>query len=220
MIKINTMFKTLTKNIISSLSITLFLFNIPLMKPYGISELNSLSDITSLLYKLQEVFFKDDVVKSIPLNLSLVLIFFIAISMGVIFSINPIGSLMFLILTYVLSSIVLIVYGLEFMGLLLVIVYVGAVAVLFLFVIMMLKFEKVSEYKINKVSSLFFKLLFFTFILFYSFAFYSLCSEEFLLHLKKDYFSPHHIGPDIYNNLFLSEKETNEVFLANILARD
>jgi NADH-quinone oxidoreductase subunit J len=51
---------------------------------------------------------------------------------------NPVHSVLFLILTFVNASGLFIMAGAEFLGLLLIVVYVGAVAVLFLFVVMML----------------------------------------------------------------------------------
>jgi NADH-quinone oxidoreductase subunit J len=56
----------------------------------------------------------------------------------VISSRNPVHSVLFLILTFFSASGIFILIGAEFIAMTLVIVYVGAVAVLFLFVIMML----------------------------------------------------------------------------------
>lgn len=51
---------------------------------------------------------------------------------------NPVHSVLWLILTFFSSAGLLVLLGAEFVAMLLVIVYVGAVAVLFLFVVMML----------------------------------------------------------------------------------
>lgn len=51
---------------------------------------------------------------------------------------NPVHSVLFLILTFFNSAGLFILLGAEFVGMIMVIVYVGAVAVLFLFVVMML----------------------------------------------------------------------------------
>ncbi|PPR46537.1 MAG: NADH-quinone oxidoreductase subunit J [Alphaproteobacteria bacterium MarineAlpha5_Bin9] len=56
----------------------------------------------------------------------------------VISSKNPVHSVMFLILSFVNASGLFILLGAEFLAMLLIVVYVGAVAVLFLFVVMML----------------------------------------------------------------------------------
>ena len=60
---------------------------------------------------------------------------------------NPVHSVLFLILSFVNASGLFILLGAEFLAMILVIVYVGAVAVLFLFVVMMLdiNFVKLRE---------------------------------------------------------------------------
>lgn len=60
---------------------------------------------------------------------------------GVIFMRTPIHSLLLLIVTFFNAAGLFLVWGAEFLAMLLVIVYVGAVAVLFLFVVMMLDVE-------------------------------------------------------------------------------
>ena len=51
---------------------------------------------------------------------------------------NPVHSVLFLILTFINASGLLLLTGAEFLAMILLVVYVGAVAVLFLFVVMML----------------------------------------------------------------------------------
>ena len=65
----------------------------------------------------------------------------------VISSKNPVHSVLFLILSFVSSSGLFVLLGAEFLAMILVVVYVGAVAVLFLFVVMMLdiNFVKLRE---------------------------------------------------------------------------
>ena len=59
-------------------------------------------------------------------------------SVAVISSRNPVHSVFFLILAFVNSAGIFVLAGAEFLAMILLIVYVGAVAVLFLFVVMML----------------------------------------------------------------------------------
>ena len=54
---------------------------------------------------------------------------------------NPVISVLFLIGTFVLSAGYLILIGINFIGISYIIVYVGAIAVLFLFVIMMINIK-------------------------------------------------------------------------------
>jgi NADH-quinone oxidoreductase subunit J len=68
----------------------------------------------------------------------------IAAGLLVIAARNPVHSVLFLILAFFSSAGLFILLGAEFLGLILVVVYVGAVAVLFLFVVMMLDIDFVS----------------------------------------------------------------------------
>src|SRR5215813_2676965 len=62
----------------------------------------------------------------------------VASALMVISSRNPVHSVLFLILCFVNSAGLFMLAGAEFLALILIVVYVGAVAVLFLFVVMML----------------------------------------------------------------------------------
>jgi NADH-quinone oxidoreductase subunit J len=62
----------------------------------------------------------------------------IASAVMVVASKNPVHSVLFLILAFVNASGLFMLMGAEFLAMILVVVYVGAVAVLFLFVVMML----------------------------------------------------------------------------------
>lgn len=88
----------------------------------------------------------------------------------VLFSSNPVQSLLSLVLTFALSSIIFMIIGAEFMSLLIFVVYIGAIAVLFLFVIMMLniKIVELRSLYLRYLSVGFFVILFFFFELFFS----------------------------------------------------
>ena len=64
-------------------------------------------------------------------------------SLSVVFSSNPVHSVLFLIFTFFNVSILFLLSNAEFLAMTLIIVYVGAVAVLFLFVVMMLNINEV-----------------------------------------------------------------------------
>lgn len=77
------------------------------------------------------------------MKIELLLFFFfssmaLASAFLVILSKNPVHSVIFLILTFCNTTGFLLVYGVEFLSIILIIIYVGAIAVLFLFVVMML----------------------------------------------------------------------------------
>lgn len=62
----------------------------------------------------------------------------------VISAINPVHSVFYLVLTFLNTSLLLLVLGVEFLSVLFIIVYVGAIAVLFLFVVMMLNIKLIE----------------------------------------------------------------------------
>jgi NADH-quinone oxidoreductase subunit J len=68
----------------------------------------------------------------------------VASALMVISSRNPVHSVLFLILAFVNSAGLFMLAGAEFLALILIVVYVGAVAVLFLFVVMMLDVDFAS----------------------------------------------------------------------------
>jgi NADH-quinone oxidoreductase subunit J len=65
----------------------------------------------------------------------------IASAIAVIFARNPVHSVLWLILSFFNAAGLMLLLGAEFIAMLVVIVYVGAVAVLFLFVVMMLDID-------------------------------------------------------------------------------
>jgi len=90
-------------------------------------------------------------------------------SILIIASKNAITSVLYLICVFLLSALCLLLLGAEFLSVLLVIVYVGAISILFLFVIMMLNLRIVEVY--NSLVSFFpigsFLGVFFLFFIFF-----------------------------------------------------
>ena len=68
-------------------------------------------------------------------------IFLIISATMVVISRHPIFSLLFLVSSFLFASFLLFLFECEFLALLFIIIYVGAIAVLFLFAIMMLEFK-------------------------------------------------------------------------------
>jgi NADH-ubiquinone oxidoreductase chain 6 len=83
------------------------------------------------------------------------IIFILSIFCGVlvIISKNPIVSVLFLIGLFASISLYLIILGLSFIGLSYLIVYIGAVSILFLFILMLINI-RISELHINSNNSL------------------------------------------------------------------
>ena len=64
----------------------------------------------------------------------------------VIITSNPVHSLLYLVLSFFNASIVLLIFHCEFLSMLFLVVYIGAIIVLFLFIVMMLN-VKIIELK-------------------------------------------------------------------------
>ena len=86
---------------------------------------------------------------------SLDLLYIIAILLGilVIISKNPIVSVLFLIGLFLCISVYLILTGLNFIGLSYLLVYIGAVSILFLFILMLIN-VRISELLIDSINSI------------------------------------------------------------------
>ena len=125
---------------------------------------------------------------------------------------NTVNSVFFLILVFISVSLLFIMIGAEFLGMIMLIVYVGAVAVLFLFVVMMLniteQITKSSSRKgfINNISvgSIAGLIIFLELIVViggwkYKGSFISLSSENFNLNIS----NTHALGQVIYTDFIL-----------------
>jgi len=88
-------------------------------------------------------------------EMSLDLVYVIAILLGtlVIISKNPIISVLFLIGLFLSISCYLILIGLNFIGLSYLLVYIGAVSILFLFILMLIN-VRVSELLVDSINSI------------------------------------------------------------------
>ena len=132
-------------------------------------------------------------------------------SISLIFSKNPIYSVLFLILAFFGSASSLILFGVDFIGFLFIIIYVGAIAVLFLFVVMMLDLKlegfSLNFYDFDSIFTIFvlcpilFGLIYnSSFIFIFNSGFESLSSFSFLL----DSFSNIDIFGQCMYNYFIS----------------
>jgi NADH-quinone oxidoreductase subunit J len=67
-------------------------------------------------------------------------------ALQVIFAKNPVHSVILLVLVFLQTAVLFILLGAEFLAILLVTVYIGAIAILFLFVVMLLNVRVVEIY--------------------------------------------------------------------------
>ena len=85
-------------------------------------------------------------------------------SFMLILAINPIHSLLFLVLIFLLTTCTFLLFKIEYISMLFLIVYLGAIVVLFLFVVMMLNIRVIS---INEKIITYFPISFFVFFGFF-----------------------------------------------------
>lgn len=67
-------------------------------------------------------------------------------SLLIVISKNSVTAVLYLISVYILASLMLLLLGAEFLSILIIIIYIGAISILFLFVIMMLNLRIVEVY--------------------------------------------------------------------------
>jgi NADH-quinone oxidoreductase subunit J len=103
-------------------------------------------------------------------------------SLFLILSQNPVYSVLLLILIFFCSASIAILFGIDFMGILFIIIYVGAIAVLFLFVVMMLdlKTDSVILYESYKLLAVIIIFFFFFSLIIYNFDFISIFQKKFI----------------------------------------
>lgn len=70
---------------------------------------------------------------------------FLALGLNVIISQNPVYSILYLVLFFITGSSLLGLFGFDYLSLIFILVYVGAIAVLFLFVIMILDIKIINK---------------------------------------------------------------------------
>lgn len=132
------------------------------------------------------------------------LLLVLAASLMVILSKNPILSVFFLILAFILSAVLLLLLGVEFMAVVLLMVYVGAISVLFLFVVMLLNLRLVE------LHSMFFSyfsvgwfLLFFTIVVFFMILGLDYGLFKSVFFLEDNFFDSLLVGAARYNITYL-----------------
>ncbi len=128
----------------------------------------------------------------------------------VAFSTNPVESVLFLILTFCNAGAILIMFNAEFLGLIFIIVYVGAIAVLFLFVIMMLN-VKIHENIFTKLFSKNFSNSIITAFFFY------LVSIVLFVYLKSIFYSNSSLVDNVVNAEILIDNLNNIDVLGQVL---
>ncbi|MCF8462385.1 MAG: NADH-quinone oxidoreductase subunit J [Rickettsiaceae bacterium] len=130
-------------------------------------------------------------------------------ALGVITSRNPVHAVLWLIFSFCQASGLFLLLGAEFIAMTLIIVYVGAVAVLFLFTVMMLNFNTKQDFKkiafknitLNLVIfiGLFVDFILVALIMFKGYEFKN--KSNFLI--QTDISNTHNIGKVLYTDFFI-----------------
>lgn len=123
----------------------------------------------------------------------------------VFFSKNPVHSVLFLILSFLNSAFILLLFKIEFLALLFIIIYVGAIAILFLFIVMMLNIKKdLFDLKFNNFFISFALSIFFLIFITFDFTFlenWNILNYNFnfVLSLIDSFFDINVFGQTLYN---------------------
>jgi len=128
----------------------------------------------------------------------------------VITSKNTVQSVLYLILVFLLCSLLFIYLGADFIGLIILIVYIGAIAVLFLFVVMMLNIrllENAFNFTIYIPIIIFLSLIFIFQIIYFFFNIFNVIEMENLVYYFDWNFSNNiqmsSIGELLFNRLYI-----------------
>lgn len=140
--------------------------------------------------------------------LSVISIFAIFCAISVIINKNPIVSILFLIGLFSGIAIYLIILGMSFIGLSYLIVYVGAVSILFLFILMLINI-RISELQSNNSNSIPLGL---TALMLLSYLLFPLLPYGVAISNSNDLFS---INKALYNLQVILENSYNLLFMTN-----
>jgi NADH-ubiquinone oxidoreductase chain 6 len=126
------------------------------------------NECLSFMYVLNEMTFSGYNVYVLDLIYTIAVLF----SLLVIISKNPILSVLFLIGLFLCISVYLIFTGFNFIGISYLLVYIGAVSILFLFIVMLINI-KISDLLIDSINSIPLAILIFSFFNFFFNFFFS-----------------------------------------------
>jgi NADH-quinone oxidoreductase subunit J len=139
-------------------------------------------------------------------------------SIGVIFSKNPVHSVLWLIFAFANSAGIFILLGAEFLAFVVIIVYVGAVAVLFLFIVMMLDLGNVkSSISQNWLILVIFSLIFIADCIFITYASFQKNFVDNMSNLNHNLGNIHDIGSVLYTDYILQFQLAGILLLAAML---
>lgn len=135
-------------------------------------------------------------------------------SFGMITSYNPIFSILFMVNILILISINFILLKISYLGLIFVMIYVGAIVILFLFVVMMIPLKKVAHRDTVYLAISFYFLLFMLYLMAQHINKYLLDSSN---HLKISYMKSNAIINENLPNLYDNINNVNLIRIGSML---
>jgi NADH:ubiquinone oxidoreductase subunit 6 (subunit J) len=138
-----------------------------------------------------------------------ILSFFLILLSGLVISVNnPVYSIIFLISVFALTAFIFIFSGITFLAMTLIIVYLGAVCVLFLFVVMMLN---IRMYEFRNRFNYFIVLIILLFFVCYNVENFDYYTEDYFLNMTKNFKSIFHNFIEDNFILFNTNLENKEI---------
>lgn len=139
---------------------------------------------------------------------SIFYVFIITSSFLMILSNNPIYSVLFFISIFINTSIIFIFFNVDFLGILLLLVYVGAIAILFLFIIMMLNVKKLeNETNTYLIVGILIFSIFFIYLMYFLFNIFILYIPNYLsFNVNNLHFVNYSTVVDEFNNVLIIKK--------------
>jgi NADH:ubiquinone oxidoreductase subunit 6 (subunit J) len=128
---------------------------------------------------------------------------------------NPIYAIFSFILTVINIVIILILLGVEFLAIIYLIIYIGAIVVLFLFIMMMIDLQEIITYKLTFIEDLINRLIFFKILIIIILSiYYNVFSSILVSNKNLSYFTSHCSSYlNIKFNYFNSDISTFSYFL-------
>jgi len=125
-----------------------------------------------------------------------------------ILSNNPIYSVFFLISIFINTAIIFILFNVDFLGILLLLVYVGAIAILFLFIVMMINIKKIDNENNTYflIGILLFSLFFIYFFYILLEVYYIYTPKHLIFNVNMYTFSNYNMITDMFNSVTLIKK--------------
>lgn len=123
-------------------------------------------------------------------------------------SYNPIFSILFMVNVLILIALNLILLDIAYLGLIFIMIYVGAIVILFLFIIMMIPLKKVAYHSTVYLATSFYSIFFLFYLILKYLNKFSLFSNNYFVIVKKDIYSLFDS-----NNLIIYDNVDNNILL-------